>query len=128
MRTTYHLGESAAKQLAGRTRYDRLVHIGVCSAFLGVDALKLAIAEAKAGKDTRRYREAATHLQTIGHGEREGEIDQAWIDRQERQNQEETRRAEAELKGYKNNLIKESIRVCHPSPRSFHLEAACTKY
>jgi 26S proteasome subunit RPN7 len=34
------------------------------------------------------------------------------MDMTEKQNQAETQRLEAELKGYKNNLIKESIRVC----------------
>jgi hypothetical protein len=42
--------------------------------------------------------------------------DQAWVDTVGKQNLAETARLEAELKGYKNNLIKESIRVRYPCP------------
>ncbi|CAG8960484.1 hypothetical protein HYFRA_00008203 [Hymenoscyphus fraxineus] len=103
--------ETYIQNYEGRTRYDRLIHIGLHSAFIGVDALKLAVREAKAGKDTKRYRDAVAHLQTIGNGEPEAELDKAWVEKQDKMNAEETRRAEAELKGYKNNLIKESIRM-----------------
>ncbi|CAG8981788.1 hypothetical protein HYALB_00004731 [Hymenoscyphus albidus] len=103
--------ETYIQNYEGRTRWDRLIHIGLHSAFIGVDALKLAVREAKAGKDTKRYRDAVAHLQTIGNGEPEAELDKAWVEKQDKLNAEETRRAEAELKGYKNNLIKESIRM-----------------
>jgi hypothetical protein len=79
---------------------------------LGVEALKLAVREAKKGKDIKRYLEAQNHLETIGPQEPEAIRDKAWIEKTEKQNQAETQRLEAELKGYKNNLIKESIRVC----------------
>jgi COP9 signalosome complex subunit 1 len=48
----------------------------------------------------------------------EVQADSAWIEKKDKQNKAETTRLEHELKGYKNNLIKESIRVsfaCHPS-------------
>lgn len=86
----------------------------MCSSFLGIEALKAAVVEAKNGKDVRRYIEAQQHLQTIGPQEPEASPDQAWVDTVNKQNQAETQRLEAELKGYKNNLIKESIRVCSP--------------
>jgi COP9 signalosome complex subunit 1 len=38
-------------------------------------------------------------------------FDQTWLAAQEHSNKSETNRLLAELKGYKNNLIKESIRV-----------------
>jgi COP9 signalosome complex subunit 1 len=79
-----------------------------------VDALKIAVQEAKKGRDIKRYLEAQSHLETIGPQEREAVRDQTWIDNTDRQNQAETVRLEAELKGYKNNLIKESIRVGIP--------------
>ena len=41
--------------------------------------------------------------------------DLAWVDKMTRQVKVETDRLEAELKGYKNNLIKESIRVSDAS-------------
>lgn len=103
---------SDAKPATGRTRLERLILIGTCSSYLGVEALKLAVREAKRGKDIKRYLEAQNHLETIGPQELEAIRDKAWIEKTEKQNQAETQRLEAELKGYKNNLIKESIRVC----------------
>lgn len=44
-------------------------------------------------------------------GDQDAIIDRSWIERKEKQNKAESSRLEAELKGYKNNLIKESIRV-----------------
>jgi COP9 signalosome complex subunit 1 len=100
-----------ANSSLGRTRLDRLLHIGVCSTFLGVDALKLAVKEAKRGKDPKRYILAQTHLQTIGPNEVEARRDQAWIETTEKHNLAEINRLQTELNGYKHNLIKESIRV-----------------
>ena len=77
-----------------------------------MEALKAAITEAKAGNDVQRLEAAASalkpHLRT---GERDGVLDQALIERKDKQNKAESNRLEAELKVYKNNLIKESIRV-----------------
>ena len=39
------------------------------------------------------------------------ETDTNWVDRAQREADAESHRLEAELRGYKNNLIKESIRV-----------------
>ena len=61
----------------------------------------------------RRYLEAQGHLETIGPQEPESVRDQEWVDTVGKQNQAESQRLEAELKGYKNNLIKESVRVSH---------------
>jgi len=106
---------SKSNVMTGRTRLERLILIGTCSSYLGVEALKIAIREAKRGKDVRKYLETQTHLETIGPVEPEATRDVTWMDKTERQNQAETQRLEAELKGYKNNLIKESIRVCYRS-------------
>lgn len=78
---------------------------------LCVDALKAAIVEAKRGKDTHRYREAVECLRLAAPSEPEATFDQQWLEAQEAANQIETNRLLTELKGYKNNLIKESIRV-----------------
>lgn len=43
--------------------------------------------------------------------EPEAKQDQAWLKKTEQANRAEGQRLETELKGYKNNLIKESIRV-----------------
>ncbi|KAK4043972.1 26S proteasome subunit RPN7-domain-containing protein [Parachaetomium inaequale] len=95
----------------GRARFDRLFLIGRSSVPLCVDALKAAIAEAKRGKDTHRYREAVECLRVAAPSEPEAAFDQAWLEAQETANKVETNRLLAELKGYKNNLIKESIRM-----------------
>ena len=78
---------------------------------LCVDALKAAVTEAKSGRDVQRYREAWESLRVAAPHEPEAALDNAWIDNTEKLNKTETARLEAELKGYKNNLIKESIRV-----------------
>lgn len=78
---------------------------------LCVDALKAAVAEAKRGRDTQRYREVVECLRIAAPSEPEATFDQAWLENQESVNQIETNRLLTELKGYKNNLIKESIRV-----------------
>jgi len=103
--------ESYLQNYQGRTRLERLILIGISSTVLGVEALKIAALEAKNGRDIKRYLEAQTHLETIGPQEREAIRDQAWMETTQKQNEAETTRLEAELKGYKNNLIKESIRM-----------------
>lgn len=103
--------ESYVQNYQGRTKLERLLHIGASSTFLGAEALKSAVNEAKAGKDIRLYAEAWSLLEVIAPSEPEAVRDDAWISTVDRHNQAETARLEAELKGYKNNLIKESIRM-----------------
>ncbi|KAI5457832.1 26S proteasome subunit RPN7-domain-containing protein [Mariannaea sp. PMI_226] len=67
--------------------------------------------EAKAGKDVSRYLEAWECLRLAAPDEPEAQRDHAWIDHTERKNKDETARLTSELKAYKNNLIKESIRM-----------------
>ena len=51
-------------------------------------------------------------LQQIAPDDPDSTLDTGWIERVTKQVAAETERLESELKGYKNNLIKESIRVC----------------
>lgn len=97
--------------LTGRTRFDRLLFIGKTCLPLCVEALKAAILEAKQGPDVARYKDAWDCIRQAAPQEPEATRDDAWIERNEAANRAETSRLEAELKGYKNNLIKESIRV-----------------
>ncbi|KAI0180829.1 26S proteasome subunit RPN7-domain-containing protein [Hypoxylon sp. FL1284] len=97
----------------GRTRFDRLLLIGQSSVALCIDALKAAIAEAKKGKDTDRYTDAWNCIKIAAPDEPEAKYDDGWVGLTTKNNQAETLRLEAELKGYKNNLIKESIRIGH---------------
>ncbi|KAF4927603.1 COP9 signalosome complex subunit 1 [Colletotrichum viniferum] len=95
----------------GRTRFERLFLIGRTCVPLCVDALKAAVAEAKQGQDIQRYREAFEHIHIAAPSEPEAVFDQEWVDNTDRANKAKTHNLENELKGYKMNLIKESIRM-----------------
>lgn len=95
----------------GRTRFERLLTIGRCCVPLCIEALKAAIAEAKDGKDVSRYKEVVDLLKTAAPGDPDAKFDQTWVDRTSRDNRAVTHQLESQLKGYKNNLIKESIRM-----------------
>ena len=115
---------SARLTNAGRTVFRRLYLIASCSKFLGEEAARLAVADAKRRNDVQQYHDAISLLRQItGGGDASSDIDTTWVERKEKQNQAETQRLELELKGYKNNLIKESIRVspCRPVVGTSHV-------
>jgi COP9 signalosome complex subunit 1 len=85
--------------------------IGNCSTILSTDALRLALAEAKSGKDVSRYERAVQALAKVAPSDPEATLDRKWVDHKKQTVRAETDKLEHELKGYKNNLIKESIRV-----------------
>jgi len=95
----------------GYTRIDRLQHIGSHSTYLAIDAWRAAIAEAKQGKNVRLYLALAENFALVAPDDPAASIDTAWAEDQTRQVQAEQEKLEHELKSYKNNLIKESIRV-----------------
>ncbi|KAG7108423.1 FK506-binding protein 4 like [Verticillium longisporum] len=95
----------------GRTRLDRLLTIGRCCVPLCVEALKAAVAEAKSGRDVERYREIWECIRIAAPAEPEAVFDQVWADKTTTENRQQTHHLETQLKGYKNNLIKESIRA-----------------
>lgn len=80
---------------------------------LSIDALKAAIAEAKSSKDVSRYEKAVRALAEVAPTDPSASLDNAWIQSTQRYVRTQTERLEHELRGYKNNLIKESIRVRH---------------
>lgn len=96
----------------GRTVLTRLYLIASCCPPLREEATKMLIAEVKKGSDTIIYQDAISLLNQ-SHPPADGStgLDMAWLEMKEKQNAAETVRLEGELKGYKNNLIKESIRV-----------------
>lgn len=69
------------------------------------------MSEAKQGRDVGRYNAVVAAIRGILPGDINAVSDSAWIDRTNKQVKAESDRLETELKGYKNNLIKESIRV-----------------
>lgn len=91
--------------------------IGICSSHLSTEALKLAVSEAKSSKDVSRYENAVRALAETAPDEKEAVLDAEWVDRMQKLIKAETDRLEQELRGYKHNLIKESIRVCFSSSR-----------
>jgi COP9 signalosome complex subunit 1 len=99
----------------GRTRFRRLYLIGACSPALRIEALRAAVTEARSGSDLKSYEDALQLLRRSSRSsETEFQADLAWMEKKDKQNKAETTRLEHELKGYKNNLIKESIRVSFP--------------
>ena len=107
----FFLQTANLSSLIGRTRFDRLYLIGTCSTYLSTEALKTAIVEAKSGKDISRYESAVAALAEAAPNEVEATLDTEWVVRMQKVVKAETDRLEHELRGYKNNLIKESIRV-----------------
>ncbi|KAL9110003.1 MAG: hypothetical protein Q9227_005342 [Pyrenula ochraceoflavens] len=104
--------ESYLANYTGKTRFDRLFLIGTCSTVLAVDALKAAVSEALSGNDVGRYEEAVQALRLhLVSSDPHAVLDRAWIDQKSKTTKAETDRLERELKGYKNNMIKESIRM-----------------
>lgn len=96
----------------GHTRIDRLHHIGSHSPYLALDAYRLAIAEAKKGKNVNLYLLLAEEISGIAPQDPAALTDTTWAEKKAQEIQREQDRLEHELKSYKNNLIKESIRVC----------------
>ncbi|MCJ1331619.1 hypothetical protein MMC10_008310 [Thelotrema lepadinum] len=95
----------------GKTRISRLYHIARTSSYLYAEAAKAAVIEAKQGKDLKIYEQAIRLLQQLAPQDSEAAFDKEWIERTLRETTAETQRLDGELKGYKNNLIKESIRM-----------------
>ena len=95
----------------GKTRLFRLLHIGKHSTYLATDALKAAALEAKTGKDVALYEKIVQTLKSVSPNEPEAALDKDWVDKTTREAKAEMTRMELELKSYRHNLIKESIRV-----------------
>ncbi|KAJ5664693.1 COP9 signalosome subunit 1 (CsnA) [Penicillium macrosclerotiorum] len=103
--------ESYIANYTGRTRFDRLYLIGTTSTVLSVEALKSAIIEAKSGKDVANYEKAVRALAEVAPNEESATLDSAWVQNVQRTVRTQDDRLDQELRGYKNNLIKESIRM-----------------
>lgn len=78
---------------------------------LALEAFRMAIADLIKGKDVQEYMEVAAEFQKLAPNEPLAQINTEWVSGQAQRNTAETNRLEHELKTYKNNLIKESIRV-----------------
>ncbi|MCJ1243103.1 hypothetical protein MMC30_000300 [Trapelia coarctata] len=106
----------------GKTQIHRLHHIGTSSTQLYLEALKAAIAAAKRGKDVELYKTVSAALFQIVPDDPDATQDSAWITKTASEVNKETSRLELELKGYRNNLIKESIRMgCEDLGHHYHM-------
>ncbi|KAF2095757.1 hypothetical protein NA57DRAFT_79466 [Rhizodiscina lignyota] len=112
--------ESYINEYSGKTRLYRLAHISWRSTYLCLDAISAAITESKRVGDVHFYLSAMELLQKLElpsamiaklPKDIQSGIDVAWVEKQTRTIKAETDRLEAELRTYKNNLIKESIRM-----------------
>lgn len=105
--------EGYISNYAGRTQVDRLLLIGDTCQPLAVEALKLAVNLLKKSSDVPRYKQAVATLASIDPSDPDSRTDEEWVDRVLRKVASETEKYEAQLKSYKHNLIKESIRMGH---------------
>jgi len=88
----------------------RLSHIAVHCPPLRRQALVLALAATKKGKDLQLYGRIVGLAGMLGEPQLAA-VDQEWVGKTEQANKAEIGRKEGELRGYKNNLIRESIRM-----------------
>ena len=96
----------------GHGKIHRLRFIALKSTPYAVDALKLAVRLIKETTlNVALYQETVKQLQQHAPSLPEAALDQAWMDHAIRSSKLTVEKLEAELKNYKNNLIKESIRV-----------------
>jgi COP9 signalosome complex subunit 1 len=103
--------ESYMTNYQGRLLIDRLVTIASSPSHLAPEALHLAVLQAKKGINAEEYSKLVKQLQTLAPNDPLANLDADWIAATNRRVRAETERLDTELKQYKNNLIKESIRV-----------------
>ena len=100
---------------SGHGQIHRLKFIALKSSTLQGDALKIAIRLIKdTTLDVSLYQETVEQLRLLDSGSPESVVDRSWVENAIRTTKITTEKLEAELKNYKNNLIKESIRVPFP--------------
>jgi COP9 signalosome complex subunit 1 len=103
--------ESYIANYDGPIRLDRLIAASNAKSALSTDALRLAVIEAKKTPNSTKYVQLADRLRAVSPKDPLGTIDKGYVQTTSRKTRAETDRLELELKQYKNNLIKESIRV-----------------
>ncbi|EME38172.1 hypothetical protein DOTSEDRAFT_57684 [Dothistroma septosporum NZE10] len=98
----------------------RLAHIATHCPTLSRQALTLAFDHAKNGKDVQLYHRLLDLAINLGF-EDLGREDTEWAAKKDEENRRELSRLESELRGYKNNLIRESIRMGQEDLATHHL-------
>jgi COP9 signalosome complex subunit 1 len=103
--------ESYIANYDGPLRLERLIAVANSQSILSTEALRLAIIEAKKTINFNKYLSLVDKLAKIAPNDPLSVIDKDHVAVRGRKARAETDRLELELKQYKNNLIKESIRV-----------------
>lgn len=103
--------ESYISNYDGFTRSDRLHHIALHSTYFSTDAYRIAIAEAKRGKNVKLYVDLVEEFAQVAPEDPSALTDTTWASDKTKKVEAEKDKLEHELKSYKNNMIKESIRV-----------------
>ena len=106
-------------------RIQRLLAIAQTSTFLSADAFRLAILQAKEGTDTNLYQDIVETFKKLLPDDPLTQLDTEWVQKQNGRIKAETNRLEYELKAYKNNLIKESIRVSEKRKEFYAKAISC---
>ncbi|KAK8249838.1 COP9 signalosome-like protein complex subunit 1 [Phyllosticta capitalensis] len=112
--------ESYLSNYEGRTRLERLLLIGSTSTYLSTDALRTAVFEARSGKDIDMYNILTDRLHSVDPSDGLGVPDTMWLERKTKEVKAEMEALEGQLKQYKNNLIKESIRMGYDDLGQFY--------
>ncbi|KAK7207824.1 26S proteasome subunit RPN7-domain-containing protein [Myxozyma melibiosi] len=125
--------ESYISNYYGRHAIDRLLFIADRCPPLTASALGLAIARLKQTQDVTRYQTAVDRLHSIDPSNPLATLDMDWVDNTSRENRDQNEKLEQELKRYKNNLLKESIRMGYADLGDFYftigdLSAATQSY
>ncbi|KAI8825606.1 26S proteasome subunit RPN7-domain-containing protein [Fimicolochytrium jonesii] len=107
--------DSYTANYSGRTKIVRLLHIAEWSPPLSIDAYKLALQELRNTLDYQLYIDVHRKLNHSLEERRQPPValDAAWVNHAKKEFKDKSEKLEQELKGYKVNLIKESIRMGH---------------
>jgi len=101
---------------SGHGQIHRLRFIALKCPTLQIEALKYAIRLIKSNTlNVSLYQETVDQLRLLVPSVEEAQLDKVWMDNATRTAKATTEKLDAELKNYKNNLIKESIRVSSPN-------------
>jgi hypothetical protein len=108
--------EVYANNYSGHTKIDRLVFIAERCPSLAIEAYNLALIDLKKepNLNTQKYLSILNKLNELllSRGETSVSQDSAWTEAVNRTVSTQQQKLENDLKNYRNNMIKESIRVC----------------
>ncbi|KAJ3318677.1 hypothetical protein HDU76_000759 [Blyttiomyces sp. JEL0837] len=107
--------DSYISNYSGHAKINRLEFIADVCPELQTDALQMALAELKTTYNVPKYSALLGRLNEILSSRARANVaqDSAWVESTNRAVRIQTEKLETELKNYKNNLIKESIRMGH---------------